>query len=293
MSTPPFIAMPDGVALSEPPEWPVPTLLAEPAQSHGTALLVPGFTGSKEDFLAVLAPLAALGWRAAAMDLPGQAGFPGLGPRGSHTPAALAQSVRAEIDRLDDGRGVHLVGHSMGGLVTREVVLADTSGLASWTLLCSGPGPVPAATWPSLQALSQAIGVLPMTAIWQQKEAADRAGGWTPPSDAVATFVRRRFLANDPDALADFATILMTAPDRTELAAAALATAGLPSAVVTGERDDAWPPDEQERMAIRLAVPWHLLPGVGHSPAAEDPRLAATVLHDIFSHAAGMAHVDA
>ena len=101
MSTPPFINMPDGVGLFAPPESPLPVLVAEaatrgagetdvadrPAGEGGAAghgaggaptprgdvLLVPGFTGSKEDFIAILEPLAAFGWRVAAMDLPGRA----------------------------------------------------------------------------------------------------------------------------------------------------------------------------------------------------------------------------
>jgi hypothetical protein len=41
-------------------------------EPRGSAVLVPGFTGSKEDFIAVLAPLAARGVHALALDLAGQ-----------------------------------------------------------------------------------------------------------------------------------------------------------------------------------------------------------------------------
>ena len=110
MSTPPFINMPDGVGLFEPPDSPLPVLVAEArtdvtggadvtsgeaGSARGDVLLVPGFTGSKEDFIAILEPLAAFGWRVAAMDLPGQGGAPALGPRGSHTARTLADSVAA------------------------------------------------------------------------------------------------------------------------------------------------------------------------------------------------------
>ncbi len=38
------------------------------AEPRGTALLLPGYTGSKEDFIAMLAPLAEAGYRVVAVD---------------------------------------------------------------------------------------------------------------------------------------------------------------------------------------------------------------------------------
>lgn len=300
MSTPPFINMPDGVGLFAPPDAPLPVLVAEAATDvtrgagvtgatdgpRGDVLLVPGFTGSKEDFLAILEPLAAFGWRVAAMDLPGQGGAPALGARGSHTARTLADSVAAVAQWFAPGRRVHLVGHSMGGLITRELVLSDAGSLASWTAMSSGPASIPAHGHTALLQLEAALASAPIEAVWAAKEAMDRASGWDPPSQEVADFCAQRFLTNDVAALSDCAEILMTAPDLTEAVAAALDAAMLPAAVVTGEIDDAWPPAVQERMAERLGVPWHTLPGLGHNPATEDPRLTATVLNDIFSTAA-------
>jgi pimeloyl-ACP methyl ester carboxylesterase len=298
MSTPPFINMPDGVGLSGPPDAPVPVLVTEAAtdgaggaggmsgSARGDVLLVPGFTGSKEDFIAILEPLAAFGWRVAAMDLPGQGGAPALGPRGSHTTRTLADVVAAVAEWFAPGRRVHLVGHSMGGLVTRELVLSQPERLASWTTMSSGPGSIPAHAHTGLLQLEAALASAPIEAVWAAKEAMDRAGGWDPPSPEVADFCARRFLTNDPAALADCAEILMTAPDLTDQVAAALDESMLPAAVVTGELDDAWPPAVQEDMAERLRVPWHTLPGLGHNPATEDPQLTATALNDIFASAA-------
>jgi pimeloyl-ACP methyl ester carboxylesterase len=313
MSTPPFINMPDGVGLFAPPDAPLPVLVAEARTdvaggadvtgsiareggdgadatgaraARGDVLLVPGFTGSKEDFIAILEPLAVFGWRVAAMDLPGQGGAPALGPRGSHTLRTLADSVAEVAQWFAPGRRVHLVGHSMGGLVTRELVLSEPERLASWTAMSSGPASIPAHGHTSLLQLEAALASAPIEVVWAAKEAMDRAGGWDPPSQEVADFCARRFITNDPAALSDCAEILMTAPDLTEQAAAALDAAMLPAAVVTGEIDDAWSPAVQEHMAERLRVPWHTLPGLGHNPATEDPHLTATVLNDVFGSAA-------
>lgn len=300
MSTPPFIAMPDGVGVFTPPDSPAPVLLAEARTddadvtdgvnpARGDVLLVPGFTGSKEDFIAVLEPLARFGWRVAAMDLPGQNGSAGLGPRGSHTTRAMADTVAAVAQWFAPGRPVHLVGHSMGGLVTRELVLADPSTLASWTAMSSGPSAFPAEGHTALLQLEAALSAFPIEVIWTQKEAMDRASGWAPPSDEVAEFCAQRFMSNDPIALSDCAELLMTAPDQTEAVAAALEASGLPGAVVTGAIDDGWHPDTQEDMAARLQVPWHTLPGIGHNPSTEDPRMTAMVLDDVFTRAVEVA----
>lgn len=253
--------------------------------ARGDVLLVPGFTGSKEDYLAVLMPLAQHGWRVAAMDLPGQGGFAGLGPRGSHTLRTLADSVAAVAEWFAPGRPVHLVGHSMGGLITRELVISEATRLASWVPMCSGPASVPAGGHAKLQQLEAALASFPIEVIWVHKEAMDRANGWDPPSQEVADFCAQRFLSNDPIALSDCAEILMTAPDRTDEAAAAIAACGLPAAVLTGALDDEWPREQQAQMAARLGAPWHVLPGVGHNPATEDPEATAALLSDIFSDA--------
>jgi pimeloyl-ACP methyl ester carboxylesterase len=251
-------------------------------------LLVPGFTGSKEDYIAVLTPLAARGWRVAAMDLPGQGGAPALGGRGAHTDDALAASVAAVAQWFAPGRPVHVVGHSMGGLVSRALVITCPELVASWTIVCSGAGPVPPGAQPNLRMLQQLLATQGMPEIWAIKERLDRAGGWAPPTDEVARFCAERFMANDPAALHDAAELLMTATDRTDEAAAALAAHGIRATVVTGALDDAWPLAEQQRMAQRLGAPWQVLPGIGHNPSTEDPPGMAAALDAIFRGTSGV-----
>src|SRR5258708_23334781 len=108
--------------------------------SRRPAVLVPGFTGSKEDFLAILEPLAAAGRTVYAYAQRGQYQSPHAADRSGYAAAELAADVLAIADAVAaDGDGVHLVGHSMGGLIAREAVLQKAAAFLSLTLLGSGP----------------------------------------------------------------------------------------------------------------------------------------------------------
>src|SRR5262249_23992347 len=115
---------------------------------HQPALLVPGFTGSKEDFLTALESLAAAGRTVLAIDMRGQyesapadasAGY-ALAELGADL-VAVAATLPAEAN-CDDTDRVHLVGHSFGGIVAREAAIAAPEAFLSLTLLGSGPGTI-------------------------------------------------------------------------------------------------------------------------------------------------------
>src|SRR4029079_9873387 len=84
-------------------------------------LLVPGYTGSKEDFLPVLGTLARARHRAVSIDLRGQYQSVGPDDPSAYTIEAHAKDVAEVLASL--GPQAHLVGHSFGGLVTRRAVI--------------------------------------------------------------------------------------------------------------------------------------------------------------------------
>jgi pimeloyl-ACP methyl ester carboxylesterase len=240
-------------------------------ESAGTVVLVPGWTGSKEDFIAVLEPLADRGWTAVALDQRGQYESAGPDDESAYSLPALAADLLAVVDGLAPGP-VHVVGHSFGGLVA-----SGGAGLASVTLLCSGPGALPGSHRDGLGAMHAALPLVPLDTIYEVKDAADRESGWRPPSDAVADFLRRRFVSNNPYGLRAKTGILLDTPDRTD-ELAALAHDGLPVAVVYGLADDAWALAEQDRVAAAVGTTPVVVPDAGHSPAAEVPETTAEVL---------------
>jgi pimeloyl-ACP methyl ester carboxylesterase len=238
------------------------------------ALLVPGFTGSKEDFASVLAGIAAAGHRAVAVDLRGQHETAGGDDPAAYTVAALAADVRAVATALGDGP-VHLVGHSFGGLVCRHAVLDDRGVAASLTLLCSGPAAIAGHRAQVVAMLAPVLADGGLPAVWAAMGAVAAADPATAARPAeVAAFLHRRFHASHPVGLEAMGRALLTEPDRT----AELAGAGLPLLVTYGEHDDAWTPAEQVAMAHQLAAAARAIARAGHSPAAEAPDATVSVL---------------
>jgi pimeloyl-ACP methyl ester carboxylesterase len=257
------------------------------------ALLVPGFTGSKEDFLPILRQLAAPGRRVVAIDLRGQYETPGTGDRDSYKLAEQGADVGAAADWLLETEGaghapgVHLLGHSFGGLVARETVLAKAADTCSLTLMGSGPGKL---TGPAAGVLSAILEPLRGLAgkqlaaqvkrLWEAQLAVQAEADGTPPG--MIDFLGRRMLRSNADGLAAVAEQLLSCPDRTtELAAAA----HLPILVLYGEYEDKWEPPVQERMAGRLHAQRVCIPGATHSPAVEAPETTASALNKFWNAA--------
>lgn len=240
-------------------------------------LLVPGYTGSKEDFRLLLDPLAAQGFRAIAIDQRGQYETPGPDDASAYAVASLAGDLLALVDEL--GAPVHLVGHSFGGLVARAAVIARPSAVRSLTLLSSGPA---ALTGPRVQALPFLRPLLESGGIVALADALDAVTAQLPPElqrpPEEAAFLRTRFLRNHPTGLLAMADALVTEPDRV----ADLAATGVRTQVVYGEDDDAWAPDLQAEMAHRLGAPAVVIPAAAHSPAVENPSAVLAALVAFF-----------
>ncbi|WP_103530837.1 alpha/beta fold hydrolase [Streptomyces sp. SM11] len=237
--------------------------------ARATALLLPGYTGSKEDFIALLEPLCEAGYRAVAVDGRGQYESNGTDRQESYIQGELARDVLAQAAVLGGCDGeLHLLGHSLGGQIARAAVLLDATPFRSLTLMSSGPAEVVAAQRDKVKMLSDALAVLSMDEVWQAMRALD------PPQDADTgdgADLRRRWLAHHPAQLIATGAQLAAEPDRVD----ELAATGLPVHVLSGERDDVWPVELFDSMARRLGARRTTIAGAEHSPNTARPQETA------------------
>jgi len=267
MSTPRTLHVPDGVepAILETSRgaFAVQTVRVDAPRAH--VLLVPGWTGGKDDFTQLLPHLAEAGFDVTTYDQRGQYETPGA-PDDDYSLAGLAADAAAVAAAVAD-EPAHVLGHSFGGLVVQTAAIEHTARWHSIALLCTGPGALGVSDRRPLQQMADAFGVVPMLEIHRARQVAN--GSANPPE--IEEFLERRFVANSPDSLRAMTLHLLDAPDRIDEVAAT----GLPAWVGYGELDDAWPLPVQDDMARRLGTTAVVLPGLGHSPNVEDPAALA------------------
>ncbi len=304
MSTPTSLTLPDGVRRRaiETSRGAFAALEAIPGSGVcelQPAILVPGFTGSKEDFLAILQQLAAARRRVLALDLRGQYETCGPDDPEAYTIAELGFDIAAVVDAVagrvtgqgDAALGVHLVGHSFGGLVVRESVLAGASTITSLTFMSSGPGRLTGPPAAELAQLTKSlVGGSPevmrrtIRHIWDTILAPQAATARVAPE--IVSFIRDRMRRNSPVGLRAMGEYLLSAPDRT----AELAELGdMPMLVLYGEDDDKWEPAAQEEMAVRLDAERVCIPAAAHSPAVDAPETTASALSGFWHMAEAVA----
>jgi pimeloyl-ACP methyl ester carboxylesterase len=307
VSTPTSLDLPDGVRRTtiHTSRGAFAALEAAPASGvceRDPALLVPGYTGSKEDFISVLDLLADDSRQVVAIDMRGQYETAGPDEPGGYAAAALGADILA-IMQATGAR--HLVGHSYGGLIGREAVLAGGgAGFGSFTLMSSGPGALTGPRAAELRAMLAALGADDGQRDGQgdaggQRDGVGQRDGGRPHRAAlrdgiaeiwraqlepqavaagvpghIVAFLGRRMRGNDPEGLILMAAHMLAAPDRT----AELARLDLPMLVIYGEDDNAWSPDAQENMARRLGARRLCIPAAVHSPAVEAPATTAGAL---------------
>jgi pimeloyl-ACP methyl ester carboxylesterase len=256
------------------PSGQVAALDTGPAGDPPTVLMVPGYTGSKEDFGPLLDPLAAAGRRVVAIDLPGQYESPGPDDTAWYTVDHLGAVLLEVADAV--GGPIQLVGHSFGGLVSRSAVIAAPGRFRSLTLMDSGPAAIGGQRDQMLVVAQQIYQQGGIEAVYQvMEQLAQGDPNYLAQPVEVREFLRGRFVANVPAGLLGMGEALRSEPDRVdELRAAAPA---LPLLVLCGAAADAWAPATQAAMAARLGAEHVVIPDAVHSPAIENtaPTLAA------------------
>ncbi|KQO05006.1 hypothetical protein ASF06_18325 [Agreia sp. Leaf244] len=238
-------------------------------EERGVALFVPGFTGSKEDHRFLVALAAERGWESFSYSQRGQADS--IAPRGvdEYSLQKLAEDTVVVAERIARGRPVHLVGHSLGGLVARAAAILRPDVFADLTMLCSGPG----GQGPDHHVDDAAFVARHGTLAWWEHN--NPLGA----TNADEVFVRERAATSSDDNFLALAAILRDTPDSSD----ELRETGLPVLVAHGDADDAWPIAFQHAMALRLGARYEVIPNAGHLPNIDNPNYTTELLDGFWS----------
>lgn len=230
------------------------------------ALLVPGFTGSKEDFTPFLPYLAERGRSACAYSQRGQADS--AAPEGVEN-YRLADFVGdlIEVARAMGAseRPIHLLGHSFGGVIARQAAVVAPELFRSVTLFSTGPRPPESMRWTPLRQrlLSSTTGK--KLSAWYISQFLG--------SDPRDELIAERAMVTSEDSLMGAAFILARYPD----VSLPLRQSGLPVLIAHGVGDTVWPEQMHREEAALLGARYEVIPDAKHSAQLENPAALADV----------------
>lgn len=239
----------------------------------GTALLIPGYTSSMATFNMLLAPLSRRGYRVVSFSQRGQSLSEGPDEVDGYGLERLGQDVHDIADVLGLYENIHLLGHSFGGVVGTEAVIANPTRFASFTSWNSGPKSMGDVLLPQRDALL-AHGP---RAYWVGERVAQ---GLDPDSDVrgelnpIERYYYNRLMTTNPAQLLAGINVLYNQVDRVD----ELKATGVPVLVSHGANDDAWPTAWQREMAERLGADYWVIAGAGHSAQADKSMTSANLL---------------
>jgi pimeloyl-ACP methyl ester carboxylesterase len=248
---------------------PVAVKIYQGASYKADAILVHGFTGSKEDFDFIAPLLAERGYRVATFDNRGQYLSPHSLREDAYTTASIARDIVELANHLKMDKP-HLFGHSLGGVIAQETAATAPDTFASLTLMCSGPKPGPDTS--DLQSMLKHFPGHTMESAWDKFMSPGYIGH--PRIDLM----KSRWLASDMRSVLTHAKILATFPSRTK----EIAATGIPAHVIYGDGDDRWPLEMQDQMAEELSAPVSVIKDAGHCPNEDQPAATAKAIADFW-----------
>jgi pimeloyl-ACP methyl ester carboxylesterase len=272
---------------SVPPEGSIRDVVAAPSGSLARlslgdadaerVVLVPGATGSKEDFNRMLPLLADAGYLAESYDMAGQFQSHEAGPENLEPPGtAYTLDLFVEDLLAVVGTGsapVHLVGYSFAGTVASVLAARHPELVASLTLL-SAP-PLAGQSLRRFKVLGPISGLISGRAtaalmIWGVCKNFNRS-----PRDRVA-FVRARFALTRRSSVGDILDLMKRVPD----VEAELRASGIPLLVAIGT-SDIWPVAAHREFAARIGARLAVF-DTGHSPCETAPHQLTEAMLELF-----------
>jgi len=250
--------------------------------SHPRIVLVPGVTGSKEDFTLMLPTLAEAGFYVQSYDLAGQYESFAAGPENLVPPRAdydYDLFVDDLIAVLEAGSGpVHVLGYSFAGVVAQLGYLRRPELYASLALLSCPPEPGQAFRGVSRVGRISSL-TSPRIAAALMVWGLHRNVTHVPPGRQA--FVEHRFGLTRMSAVDAIFGLMMRSPDSRSV----IAAADIPKLVAVGEHD-LWPLELHatfaEQIGARIAVY-----RTGHSPCETTPHQFSRDLLELYRRQSG------
>ncbi|MSS83536.1 alpha/beta hydrolase [Actinomycetaceae bacterium WB03_NA08] len=234
--------------------------------------LIPGITGSKEDFSLVIPHLARAGYRVIAVDLAGQYESSSAGPHsgaGWTLPMHVAD-IRAVLEYLGKA---HVVGYSYGGLVCEHLIADEPALLRSATLIGTPPlsgnalrgfrvvGPIVKWASPAVAARVMLSGLrFNINRVDKERHA----------------FVLHRMGYTVKESVTSAMADMLAIPDLED----ALRHSGVPLLVGAGH-GDMWPLEQFAAFSQRIGAEFREY-NAGHSPSEQSPDELAADLMEFF-----------
>ncbi|HSQ60501.1 MAG TPA: 2-succinyl-6-hydroxy-2,4-cyclohexadiene-1-carboxylate synthase [Acidobacteriota bacterium] len=238
-------------------------------------LLLHGFAGSGDDWAAHAGALAAAGYRAAAVDLPGHGGTPAprTHPLERYAPSETGRDLASILDALE-ADAAHWVGYSMGGRIALAAALDRPERVTTLTLEGVSPGLAdPGArderrrADEALAAAVESRGIPWFAETWGALPIFESQRALPATTRADLDARRRR---NDPAGLAD--SLRAAGQGAQPFVGGRLASFDRPTLLVTGALDAKYT-TLAAAMAASLPAALHVaIPGAGHNVHLEQPE---------------------
>ena len=235
-------------------------------------LLVHGFGGAKEDFTD---HLAALGEHAtvAVFDHRGHGASDHPADGAAYSFDRLVADTLGVADALGF-EGFRLLGHSMGGMVARRLVLAHPDRVEALVLMDSGPGPPPGVKPATVDLGIEIARHDGMAVLRKVQDEMDPLG--TPANRRLLAerpgyreFCDRKWEALSREMWVALAAELVRQPDQL----GAMRAIGCPTLVIVGEEDELFLAPSRDMAETVPGARLVVIRDAGHSPQFENPSV--------------------
>lgn len=263
------VTVDDGVALA--------TVIAGPPDAPGL-LLVHGFGGAKEDFDDHVDALAR-DHRVVTFDHRGHGESDAPDDPAAYSLDRLAADTLA-VAEATGLRDLRLLGHSMGGMGVRRLVLSHPEQLAALVLMDTSPGPPPGLD-PELIAFG--VEIVKEHGMGELKRVQDELDPLGSPSyrrllaerPGYREYAEHKWASLSPVMWMRLAVEIVTQPDQL----ADLAGVTLPTLVIVGDEDATFVEPCRQMAATVPGAELAVIPTAGHSPQFENPPAWFAALH--------------